>query len=448
MATKSDERKARLIRLTSDGKNKGGGLPLPLLFHAIAADLLDHGGRVTEDLLPAVERELGFKESRITAPDMYPSTGFSGLLQDALITLKEARIAKRVNGHWELTKSAQSSARRGKPMLVMAPWRSGLNDMFITVYQKDQRERLSADAIDKRELQSAYNDLCEGRPMEAKRAGRTKPEMFELHPLVQPEARIAPVQDFERFVKFADGIKENGFKEPIRLHGGKVLDGRHRLAVAAAFRLELSVEDVSDRDPSQALAFYNRHTGPDMGKTLTAAQKTVMVWRSLVGQAKKEAEERELRGVTEDGAGGRGNIKTLASERARVSETGKAYQVAADRSNRLTSRSSLENFARYRVMEAPETLEQIWSGEITTVKAALESAAQELGLELPPPGRTRVRTATEYAGESITAQRRTLEALRAGLLGKGGKDELLARAEAWEAAAREFKELVTEQGGE
>ena len=55
----------RLERLAGDGENRGGGgLPLPPLFHTIAAELLDRGESTVEELVRPVEKELEFKRER------------------------------------------------------------------------------------------------------------------------------------------------------------------------------------------------------------------------------------------------------------------------------------------------------------------------------------------------------------------------------------------------
>jgi len=80
----------RLDRLAGDGKNRGGGLPLPPLFQTVMAELLDHDTRSIDDLIGPVELAVP-KRERVDV--LYPENGYSGLVEDLLGQLRQYRLA-------------------------------------------------------------------------------------------------------------------------------------------------------------------------------------------------------------------------------------------------------------------------------------------------------------------------------------------------------------------
>ena len=126
----------------TDDWKRGGGLPLPPLFHAIAAELLDRGESSAEDLIRPVEEELGFKRERVNL--LYPDTGFAGLVIDGLEQLAAAKFVEVVDGRWGLTEKFRS--RIGKPITVISKGKATRTGVKIVVHSKADRERLGAAA--------------------------------------------------------------------------------------------------------------------------------------------------------------------------------------------------------------------------------------------------------------------------------------------------------------
>ena len=67
---------------------------------------------------------------------------------------------------------------------------------------------------------------------------------YELHPL----ATLFPPMSDEQYQALRDSIELRGQREPIRLHGGLVLDGRHRLRACNELGIEPAAVTLADDD--------------------------------------------------------------------------------------------------------------------------------------------------------------------------------------------------------
>ena len=74
---------------------------------------------------------------------------------------------------------------------------------------------------------------------------------YEAH----PAAAIFPMMDAERLAELAADIKANGLKEPIRLYGGMVLDGRNRLEACRIAEVAPRFEHVAEGESPWAAAW-------------------------------------------------------------------------------------------------------------------------------------------------------------------------------------------------
>ena len=79
---------------------------------------------------------------------------------------------------------------------------------------------------------------------------------------VHPAADLLPLMQGEEFRQFVESIRLQGQKEPIRLHEGKVLDGRNRLRACLELGLQPKAEAWQGEDPWEhvwALNAQRRH---------------------------------------------------------------------------------------------------------------------------------------------------------------------------------------------
>ncbi len=421
----------RLQRLAGDGKNRGGGLPLPPLFHTIAAELLDRGESTVEDLIRPVEQVIT-KPERVA--ELYPDDGYTGLVTDGLEQLAAAKFVETVDGHWTLTEKFH--ARIGKPITVLSRRKPVPTSIKIVVYPKAERERLSQAATQGRELRAMYNDMHNERVFEVQiigpQGGRTK-RLLRLHPL----ARVIPRMDVDDFLNFAQDIRERGVRQPLTLFDGQVLDGRHRLAAASALGVPVHVQEFTgDRDAALdeaiSLNFVRRQ--------LTTAQRALVVQQVFLPRAEREAKERLLEG---NAAGGRAD-GSLPPIGGRLPRGRNAMQIAAESSNGLATARTLERMEPVRA--ASRTQEKILRGEITSALAARRSAIEELGLDAPAdvPG-TFPMTAYTALGQALGRITKANDALRDGKPGDATVEQMVERIADLRAALDETTRLIEER---
>jgi hypothetical protein len=188
----------RLDRLAGDGE-RGGGLPLPLLFAAILEELLDNGSATTARLAEVAAGKLAFK-----AQYVMEAWGSFDALTEAVLQQMAARrfIASSGGAPWRPCFEA------GREVVII-PKRKGKNRAIgVTVYPREERERRSR-AEEKSMTVTEYAQRLRDRGLRAVSAERVK------------EIR-ASVADF--------GDHRDAFPVLLDQHGN-LLDGRHRRAV-------------------------------------------------------------------------------------------------------------------------------------------------------------------------------------------------------------------------
>ena len=250
--------------------------------------------------------------------------------------------------------------------------------------RKLRRVVRAGEESEKETLRAVYHNLDkELRPFHVTVAGARGAENrveLTLHPL----AHAIPRMSEKEFADLAGDVKANGVRLPITVMGGRVIDGRHRLAVASALNIPVRVEQFTGTEDDArhhivSLNLVRRH--------LNMAQRALIVRQIFLPEAEAEAEER----LKEAGQGhGRGQ-DSLAPDGATLSgpaptgassDTGKkATEVAAERSMGLASARSIERMAP--VDDAPETQERIRSGEIKSTAEARREALKETGEQAP-----------------------------------------------------------------
>ena len=192
--------------------------------------------------------------------------------------------------------------------------------------------------------------------------------------------------------------------------------------VASALKLPVRTEEFtgSEDDARHFIVSANL-----IRRSLTMAQRVMLVRDILLPQAEAEARERRIEGNTRGGSGQDSKSSaelrsTSEPEPSPRPEPKKASQVAAERSMGLASPRNIEYMKD--VDDAPETRERIRRGEIKTAKAAAEAAAAELGkteVPEPEPETTLNRTAWTHLGKACYLMRSAVEQLQGGKAGPG-----------------------------
>jgi hypothetical protein len=283
---------------------------------------------------------------------------------------------------------------------------------FVETNEKDEE----------RALRAAYNDLSEDRPfyvtvMGAK--GGTKERGMRLHPL----ARAIPQISEKEFTELAADIKRNGVELPVVVWNGAVLDGRHRIAAAAALGVPVRVSEV-DGDEARARArvlslnVNRRH--------LTSAQRASIVRQLFLPDAREKAKERVERarkGKLED---------QLASAKVREPkdldkfESAKAAEIAVRESGGLATVRSVEALKDLDV--APQTQARVDKGEIKTVADARREARKERGLdpnERPPV--VQPQSAWDRLGRALGEVKGACASIEAGHRGNVSNGQVIGR---------------------
>jgi hypothetical protein len=213
---------------------------------------------------------------------------------------------------------------------------------------------------------------------------------------------VLPEKDF---INLAREIKTNGILRPMTLFQDQILDGRHRVAIAAALQIPVPAQEFKG-DESQALAFVRGETiwRRELSK-LPMPQRALEIYNLYGEEAETEARERQSEAGQQYGRG----KDSLASDEAKLSSEGNAFAIMAARSNGLVSRATLERMKP--VFEAPRTQERIRRGEITTVADARIKALEELGLDASAEAPERRRTPHMKLRDAISAIKTTADTL-------------------------------------
>lgn len=153
---------------------------------------------------------------------------------------------------------------------------------------------------------------------------------------IHPACDLLPTLDEDEFSELADDIEENGLLEPVVIHDGQVLDGRHRLmaCLRAGIEPEYREWDGECGSPSAYVVSKNVHR-----RHLTASQRA-MVAAELLPELEEEARERQeatqakpgekvgehdgVKGPAKNGGAsedGKGEAREKAAEAAGVSHT-------------------------------------------------------------------------------------------------------------------------------
>jgi ParB-like chromosome segregation protein Spo0J len=287
---------------------------------------------------------------------------------------------------------------------------------FVETNEKDQE----------RALRAAYNDLTEDRPFYVTVTGARgagKERGLRLHPL----ARAIPQISEKEFTELAADIRTHGVKIPVVVFDDQVLDGRHRVAAAAALGVPVRVEtfqgdDAAARDHVISLNVKRRH--------LTMAQRGLIVQELFLPEAEARARKRAEEGRKRGAAVTNQDQSALGQKRPQASESTKAIEDAAQASQGLVKVNVLRDMAPVR--HAPKTQERIRSGEIKTVVQARKEALRETGLDKVESERLpAVRTETAYRllGRALEKVQSACASIEAGHIGAASVsgDQIVSR---------------------
>lgn len=155
---------------------------------------------------------------------------------------------------------------------------------------------------------------------------------------VHPIANIFPAMSPAEFDALVSDIAEHGQREPIWLHDGKVIDGRHRVQACAELGIEPQTQEYTGDNPLAFIVSLNLHR-----RHLSESQRAMVAARlanldngqkassaNLPSTAVSQAQAAELLGVSTRSVTTAARVRDEATpELARAVETGQASVSAA-----------------------------------------------------------------------------------------------------------------------
>lgn len=142
---------------------------------------------------------------------------------------------------------------------------------------------------------------------------------LDLHPACAALPELSP----ERFAEMVESIREHGQEDPIVVHDGQVLDGRHRLRACAEAGVEPRFEEWDGRGGSPVGFIALKQIRRDMTKSQRAMWAAEHVLPAEEQKAAERKEATQIRdGAPPDGPGnssGTGEARDRAGEAAGVS---------------------------------------------------------------------------------------------------------------------------------
>jgi hypothetical protein len=257
---------------------------------------------------------------------------------------------------------------------------------------------------------------------------------YPAHPL----ADLLPPMTSDERQKLKDDIKTQGQLDPITLHQGKVLDGRHRQDICVELAVTPSYVTYRGSSPAAFVASKNlarRH--------LTTSQRAA-VGAELLPYFEKEANARRRAGNARGGAG-----KSSADRHS----TCEAKRKAADDAAKAVGVSGRSVSRARRVKEAdPEAFEQVKAGKRSVDAAESQVRADKARPEPPEPKRIGARKPPKQAAKrlrQIHADKRergltALIALRVKVMNAAGAVEGIEIPEVDLSAVEESEEVDDE----
>lgn len=163
-------------------------------------------------------------------------------------------------------------------------------------------------------------------------------------------ANVFPPMSEREFVALKEDIAEHGLKQPIVVHDGKIVDGRHRYRACVELGTEPSLTEWSDEGSLVAFAvsmnLRRRH--------LSTSQRALLA--------------AELKPLFEQEARARQGTRTDLGANLREGDRGKASVQAAEIVG--VSARSVETARRVRQRAVPELMEAVRRGDVAVSMAA------------------------------------------------------------------------------
>jgi hypothetical protein len=220
---------------------------------------------------------------------------------------------------------------------------------------------------------------------------------LEVHPL----AHLLPQIPVGELAKLRVDIEQHGVLVPLLMFEDKVLDGRHRLYLAAKLDKPVRLEEFEGTEQEArarvgSLNLWRRH--------LNGKQKGQLAIDLYLDDAKKEAAEARAEGNSEGGSGGKSTPVPGLTCRGKT-----AAKIVADKAGPGVSRSMVE--ALLPIQDAPETVEKIRAGDIKTLTDAVDAAHKEMteaGKNPPPKVDPWPKSANADLGRMLTSLRKIL----------------------------------------
>lgn len=130
---------------------------------------------------------------------------------------------------------------------------------------------------------------------------------------VHPIANIFPAMSPAEFDALVDDIREHGQREPVWLHEGKVIDGRHRVQACAELGIEVKSVEYTGDDPLAFIVSLNLHR-----RHLNESQRAMVAARLATLGRGRPGENAPIGGISQDAAAELLNVSTRAVQRATV----------------------------------------------------------------------------------------------------------------------------------
>jgi hypothetical protein len=262
----SQAERDRLDRLAGSGKGWGGGLPLPLLFDAIFAELMDEGSATTARLTDITRDKLEFKAQQIITNqamggERASTPDWESFTLDVLEQMASQGLTEFYGGTWIKGMTFQA----GEELTVIpADKQAGRPAYCATARPKAEREALSQDSKIESVIAAAAGDLHPSGKGARPVSRRHLDEVREADRSFAGAARVPVMVD----------------------QHGRILDGRHRLE--ADPRWPTAAVTVEDDVQALAIAYALNSTQEKWPKELRERYERIILSAGDASERRKE----------------------------------------------------------------------------------------------------------------------------------------------------------------
>ncbi len=226
--------------------------------------------------------------------------------------------------------------------------------------------------------------------------------LVEIHPATE----AIPLMKEEEYEGLLGDVRENGFRERVKVAGGVLIDGRHRLCAAVDTGIDVELEEIHSDNLIKDVISFNL-----MRRELTRAQKA-WIAVELEDLYSQEARERSKQNLKQYQSGGQGSEtgEQAGAESPGDASGNVAQTTASDVPNsEHRGERSIEKAARqmgvgkdavYKTKKVkeirPDLGEELRRGERSTNSAYREVKAKERKQKQEASGQNDVRTVSVY----------------------------------------------------